>query len=180
MRVAPIGLAYSHDVNLAVSVAARSSEVTHPHRICTECCVIYTRLVVRAMNGGTKKDIARDFACSPFINEKVKDHFKGYAAIEDWKARSASDISSSGFVLSTLEAALWSFFTTSSFQEGALKVVNLGDDADTVGAVYAGLAGAFYGFEAIPTEWVNGLQKKDVIQRISSELVSVANGKNSS
>lgn len=62
-----------------------------------------------------------------------------------------SEIHSSGYVVHMLEVVLWAFFSTSDFQ-GALKVVNLGDDADTVGAVYGGLSGAWYGVEAIPSE----------------------------
>ena len=84
-----------------------------------------------------------------------------------------SDIKSSGYVVHTLEAALWAFLSTSTFQEGALKVVNLGDDADTVGAVYGGLSGAWYGIDAIPNEWIEGLQAKSVLDVVVDEVVKL-------
>ena len=56
-------------------------------------------------------------------------------------------------MIHTLEAALWAFHTTDTFRDGALKVVNLGEDADTTGAVYGQIAGAFYGEDGIPAEW---------------------------
>lgn len=84
-----------------------------------------------------------------------------------------SEIKSSGYVVHTLEAALWAFFSTSTFQEGALKVVNLGDDADTVGAVYGGLSGAWYGIEAIPNEWIEGLQAKSMLEEVVGGVVEL-------
>lgn len=82
-----------------------------------------------------------------------------------------TEIQSSGYVVATLEAAVWAFFTTGGFREGALKVVNLGDDADTVGAVYGGLAGAFYGVEDVPAEWMGGLMRRDLVDGVVEGVV---------
>ena len=84
-----------------------------------------------------------------------------------------SEIQSSGYVVHTLEAALWAFFSTSTFQEGALKAVNLGDDADTVGAIYGGLSGAWYGIEVIPNEWIEGLQAKSMLDEVAEGVVKL-------
>lgn len=65
------------------------------------------------------------------------------------------------------------FFSTPTFQEGALKVVNLGDDADTVGAVSGGLSGAWYGVEAIPNEWIEGLQAKTMLDEVVEGVVKL-------
>lgn len=83
------------------------------------------------------------------------------------------EIKSTGFVVDTLEAALWGFFTTDGFREGALKVVNLGGDADTVGAVYGGLAGSFYGVESLPAEWMDGLVRKDLVEGVVEGVVGL-------
>ena len=67
------------------------------------------------------------------------------------------DISLSDYVIHSLKASLWAFFSTKTFYDSALKVMNLGDNTDTVEAIYDGVAGAFYGLEAIQEEWLNTL-----------------------
>jgi ADP-ribosyl-[dinitrogen reductase] hydrolase len=173
MRVAPIGLFYFRDLDMALSNAALSSDATHPYPTCAECCVIYTRAIVSALHGATKEKLATEIANTQLRDPKLSHRLEGYKSLEEWHTRDESDIKSSGYVVSTLEASLWAFFSTSTFQEGALRVVNLGDDADTVGAVYGGIAGAFYGVEAIPEKWIEGLQKKEVVDEIASGLASL-------
>ena len=80
---------------------------------------------------------------------------------------------SSGYVVDTLEAAVWSLITTSSFEEALLKAVNLGEDSDTVGAVTGGLAGLFYGFDSIPPEWLAAIQRKDWIVQMCEAPMKV-------
>ena len=73
-------------------------------------------------------------------------------------------IKSSGYVVDTLEAALWCLLTTNTYCECVLKAVNLGGDTDTVAAVAGGLAGALYGYDTIPKEWLNTLKKRAYIE----------------
>lgn len=81
----------------------------------------------------------------------------------------------SGYVVKTLEAALWAFFNSSSFKEGCLMVSNLGGDADTTAAVYGMLAGAFYGLEGIPKEWRDKIALQDFISPLCEELIRLGN-----
>lgn len=90
-----------------------------------------------------------------------------------YAAVAVNEIKSTGFVVDTLEAALWAFFTTDGFEEGALKVVNLGDNADTIGAVYGGLAGRVYGVEGLPWEWLDGLVRRDLVDGIVEGVVNL-------
>jgi hypothetical protein len=83
------------------------------------------------------------------------------------------DIRSTGYVIDTLEAAVWCLLTTNSYKECVLKAVNLGDDTDTVAAVAGGLAGALYGLEGIPQEWLDTLIKREYIEAMC-ERASVA------
>src|SRR5204862_6222436 len=84
------------------------------------------------------------------------------------------EIRGSGYVIHTLEAALWAFHTTDDFRTGALKVVNLGEDADSTGAVYGQIAGAFYGADGIPAEWRDKLAMRELIERRAAELHALA------
>lgn len=79
-------------------------------------------------------------------------------------------IRGSGYVVESLEAALWAFSWSSSFEEGLPLAVNLGDDADTTGAVYGQIAGAYYGAAAIPAAWIEKLAMKPLIEGLSDRL----------
>ncbi len=79
-------------------------------------------------------------------------------------------IRGTGYVVASLEAALWAFARGESFEEGTLLAVNLGDDADTTGAVYGQLAGAFYGEDNIPTRWLERLHLRAAIAEMAERL----------
>jgi ADP-ribosylglycohydrolase len=76
-------------------------------------------------------------------------------------------------VVKSLEAALWAFYHSRSFREGCLLAVNLGDDADTTGAVYGQLAGAFYGESGIPESWRSQLAHSHLIESMADQLFSL-------
>lgn len=80
------------------------------------------------------------------------------------------DIRSSGYTVHTLEAAAWSFLTTESYEEAVVRAANLGEDADTVAAVCGALAGAYYGYAAIPERWRKQLQAEARIREIALAL----------
>jgi hypothetical protein len=87
-----------------------------------------------------------------------------------FRHRDASSLRASGYVVHTLEAALWAFHETGTFRDGALLAVNLGEDADTTGAVYGQLAGAYYGIDAIPADWRARLARRDEIVSLATAL----------
>jgi len=82
------------------------------------------------------------------------------------------EIRGTGHVVRSLEAALWAFSRGKNFRDGALLAVNLGDDADTTGAIYGQLAGAFYGVKAIPRQWRELLASKEIITSLAQALSS--------
>ena len=79
-----------------------------------------------------------------------------------------------GYVVQALEAALWAFHSSDNFRDGALRAVNLGEDADTTGAIYGQLAGAYYGMEAIPATWRARLSRLDEIRQLADGLLELA------
>ncbi len=88
--------------------------------------------------------------------------------------RSPPEIKGTGHVVRSLEAALWAFYHGDSFREGCLLAVNLGDDADTTGAVYGQLAGAFYGELGIPQTWRSKLAHRELIESFAGQLLSLS------
>jgi ADP-ribosylglycohydrolase len=90
-----------------------------------------------------------------------------------YKTKNASQIRASGYVLHTLEAALWAFWNSSCFEEGCLKAVNLGEDADTTGAVFGQLAGAYYGERLLPFKWIKKLKESHIFYLKAQELKEV-------
>lgn len=81
------------------------------------------------------------------------------------------EVNNSGWAVSTLQAALWAFETTESFEDGMIAAVNLGGDADTIGAVYGQIAGAFYGFDAIPERWLAAVKDRSQLNELIESLI---------
>ena len=83
------------------------------------------------------------------------------------------EIKSSGYVVDTLEASVWSLLTTGSYADAVLRAVNLGEDTDTTGAVTGALAGLLYGYDAIPRDWVQALARREEIEALGRKLKEV-------
>jgi ADP-ribosyl-[dinitrogen reductase] hydrolase len=156
MRLSPVAVRHHADEAIAMTVARRQSEATHAAEACVEACAWYSRLLVRAING-----VPRSELLSP-------DAWEGPVEISatiagGWRAKPREAIRSSGYVVHTLEAALWCVAQAESFEEAVVIAVNLADDADTVGAVTGQLAGALWGASAIPDRWRRILAWEDKI-----------------
>ncbi len=95
-------------------------------------------------------------------------------ARDSFKVLEPPEIKGSGYVVKSLEAALWAFYKTNSFKEGCLAAANLGDDADTTGAVFGQIAGAFYGEEGIPATWAKRLAHRSVIESLAGRLFEMS------
>ncbi|KAF3911471.1 hypothetical protein ABW20_dc0106116 [Dactylellina cionopaga] len=174
MRTVPIGLFYhSSPTEDIIKYSHAASELTHPYPTNGEACAVYNILVAYALSSSsstpTKSQMFAKFKSFEFTDPTLRERFAVYDSLGDVESRDVDLISSSGYVVDSLEAALWAFFTTGSWDEGALKVVNL----DTVGAIYGGLAGAYYGFEAIKPKWIEELLKREVVEKIANDLYRV-------
>lgn len=129
------------------------SRLTHAHEISLKSCEIY----IKVARGLLKKDSIMDIIVA--LNEAEPfERLKHINILEE------HEIASTGYVVHTLEAALWCLATTKSFRECVLKAVNLGDDTDTTAAVAGGLAGIVYGYEGIPVGWIKKLRAKELIE----------------
>lgn len=186
MRVAPIGVAFHADVDTAMRFARQQGDITHPHPACGDACVVYTRLLAEVLQKSgsnpahLKVELAKTVANMDISDRTLRERLRSRCPpdskdpLEAWSEDSTPKMKSTGWVVDTLDAALWAFFTTDTFKEGALKAVNLGGDSDSVGAVYGGLAGAFYGRDAIPERWREGILEKKMVATIVEQLVGVS------
>ena len=91
-----------------------------------------------------------------------------------FKEKNPPEIRGTGYVVESLEAALWAFYNNDTFEQGLIAAVNLGDDADTTGAVYGQIAGAYYGVDAIPGRWLEQITDPEGITYIAEALYDMA------
>jgi ADP-ribosyl-[dinitrogen reductase] hydrolase len=172
MRLAPIPMFYADDPARAIEMAADSSRTTHGAQEAVDGCRYLAALIVGALNGASKQELLSDFY-SP-----VKSYWDAHPlapgihaiAAGSYRRKEPPEIHGTGYVVKSLEAALWAFHKTDSFRDGCLLAANLGDDADTTAAVYGQLAGAFYGESGIPQSWLDKLVKRHLIAFLADRL----------
>ncbi len=176
MRLAPVPLFYAYQPHEALEKSAESSRTTHGAQTAIDACRYLSDLLVGALQGASKEDLLAPFY-SPILNywqqQPLVSELAEVAA-GSFKQRQPPQIRGTGYVVKSLEAALWAFYHSNSFQEGCLLAVNLGDDADTTGAVYGQLAGAFYGEFAIPQQWRTRLAHSFLIESLADQLFELS------
>ena len=172
MRLAPVPLSYARDASEAVRLAAESSRTTHAAPEAIDACRYFAALIVGALRGQDKSELLASQFAPEGVDWRAVPLAPAIARIADgsFKNRGEDEIRASGYVVHTLEAALWAFFNSETFQDGALLAVNLGEDADTTGAVYGQLAGAYYGVDAIPEGWRGRIAMGAEIESLASRL----------
>lgn len=172
MRLAPVVIWYADDPAMAMARAAESSLTTHGAASAVDACRYFAGLLIGALRGVSKEELLSP-RWSPVPDAWSLEPLS--LAIDDvaagsFRTKAAGDIRGSGYVVESLEAALWAFHSTSSFEEGALAAANLGNDADTTAAVFGQLAGAYYGVHAIPGSWRMRLARRGMLMEFADRL----------
>lgn len=176
MRLAPVVIFYHNNPAELLNYSALSSKTTHSAPQCIDACIYMAAIIAGAIKGLHKEELLSTSFINTFygtdlsIDSSVKEILNG-----SFKHKQPPQIYGSGYVIKTLEAALWAFYTTNDFKSGALKVVNLGDDADTTGAVYGQIAGAYYGISGIPEKWLQKIYRSFDMEIIAECLYRLAN-----
>lgn len=172
MRLAPMPMFYAGNPREAIEKSGESSKTTHSAQAAVDACRYFGALIVGALNGEDKETLLSDHYCP--VSGYWRDHPLtpeiGEIAAGSFKHKQPPEIRGTGYVVQSLEAALWAFFHSHSFEEGCLMAVNLGDDADTTGAIYGQIAGAYYGDKEIPVSWRKKITELDFIITLSSTL----------
>ena len=176
MRLAPVPLAFARDPRNAIQFAGESSRTTHGAPRALDACRYYAGLIVGALQGVGKTELLSPLYCpvSGLWKHEPLDSRVAEIAEGSFREKEPPAIRGGGYVIEALEAALWAFDRTDSFRDGVLLAVNLGDDADTVGAIYGQLAGAYYGVGAIPDEWRAELAKRELLRGYADLLLALA------
>jgi ADP-ribosyl-[dinitrogen reductase] hydrolase len=152
------------DTQRAVALARAQSAVTHAAEECLDAAEVLARVLAAAIDGECIKSLSGAERAG-LASSSARAIAKGA-----WRGKARARIRSSGYVIDTLEAALWAVGSSDNFSEAVLKAVNLGDDADTVGAVTAQIAGAIWGYSAIPERWTARLAWKDRLVETATAL----------
>jgi ADP-ribosyl-[dinitrogen reductase] hydrolase len=172
MRLAPVPLFFATDPLEAIERSGDSSRTTHAAPAAVDACRYLGALLVGAVAGVPKGELLEP-NWSPirrYWEERSLLPEVAEVAAGSFVRREPPAIRGSGYVVRSLDAALWALYRTDSFRAGALAAVNLGEDADTTGAVYGQLGGALYGADAIPAEWRAKLALRETIERLADGL----------
>jgi len=174
MRLAPVPVFFHRDTDLAVHMSGESSRTTHALPICVDACRYFGALLVSALSG-TSRDELLDPDSPRVAAARATPLHRAIEKVAEgsFRTKEPPDIRGDGYVARSLEAALWAFDRSSSFREGALLAANLGEDADTTAAIYGQIAGAFYGEEGIPVDWLTKLTMHDEIASLATRLATL-------
>ncbi|WP_301665208.1 ADP-ribosylglycohydrolase family protein [Methanoculleus frigidifontis] len=173
MRLGPVPMFYAGDPARAIELAGESSRTTHALTVTVDACRYFGALIVGALAGAPKQELlAERYApvAGSWQDRPLCDEIDAVAA-GSFLHRDPPEIRGTGYVVNSLEAALWAFSRSSTFAEGCLLAVNLGDDADTTGAVFGQLAGAYYGVEGIPRSWRETIAHRELIETYAERLL---------
>lgn len=165
MRLAPAAMFWSPKVDDVIRYCGESSRTTHGAEECVDACRYLGLILSRGLQGASKDEMlagcGNDVVAAPAIRA---------LAAGNYRQKSVDEIRGSGYVVQSLEAALWCFWKYDSFEESVLAAVNLGEDADTTGAICGQMAGVFYGESGIPRKWVERLVQASEIRAMADRL----------
>lgn len=164
MRLAPVVLFSHPDMNNVHKYAADSSRTTHGAPEAVESCQLFAEIISAALSGKPKNELLQGLQFKPLLEKTAA------IASGAFIAKPEAEIKGSGYCIASLEASLWCFFNTDSFEAAVLRAANLGDDADTTAAITGQIAGAYYGASAIRPDWVEKLSMREDIKEMANKL----------
>jgi len=162
-----------------------SSLLTHPSQIAIDCNRYMAALIIGALQNATKEELLQPMFVPNYL---PKDYWKKFPLREEvlkvvrdcsYKTKSEKEIKNSGFSVAAFEAALWAFFNHGNLMDGLFNIARLGDDSDTVAAIYGQVAGAYYGIDAIPQNFVRKCTFSSLLHVMAGELLAAPDSSNS-
>ena len=174
MRISPvITLLDKYDPSKSFDLINKYTSLTHSHPRSVIASIIYLELLQQLLEYDKLESIENVFKITqnmyfPILPFKYVDELSTYNDFFNMKLldKQYSELKSSGYVVDTLESAIWCFYYSNSFEDAVLKAVNLGGDTDTIASITGSLAGIYYGYDSIPKKWINKIIKKDYIDTL--------------
>ena len=179
MRILPVAL-YAYSKNLDdISIRKLANEVsslTHAHEISRLGCYIYVQFIICLLKGNTKQEAYKHIQGLDYRSFTV-DSMNRYTRIldEQIEVQILDNIKSTGYIVDTLECAMWIFMNAQHYKEAIIASANIGGDTDTIGAIVGSMAGIYYGFEDIPSSWLDKLQRKDYLMELVDRFYKSVN-----
>lgn len=173
MRLAPVVMFHCDSPAEAIRLAGESSRTTHAAAAAVDACRYFAGLLVGALLGESRERLLAPMyhPDGHWEDGELVTEVEQVAA-GSFRHREPPSIRGTGYVVRSLEAALWAFARAENFRDGCLAAVNLGDDADTTGAVFGQIAGAYWGMTGIPDEWLERLWGAEEIIEIAERIFS--------
>lgn len=183
MRMLPI-VYYLHYIDLdyetKIEIIKSYSSLTHGHEVSILGCTIYYDYMSYLLKGLDKVDAYLELDIEKYREYFSEDSIERYRRIlkHELKELGEDEIKSTGYVVDTLEAAIWVTLNTNTYEEAIIEAVSLGDDTDTIGAITGSMVGTIYGIESIPDRWLSKLKNKEYIKNLVIGYSDVLNDNN--
>lgn len=168
MRLAPVPMRYAGNMDAVIRYSGDSSRTTHAAAEAVDASKLYGVMIAMALAGEPKEEIL--FATGRYLDAGSLSPRIAAIAAGDYRDKSIDQIQGSGYVVESLEAALWCFWHADSYKNTVLDAVNLGRDADTTAAVVGQVAGAYYGLASIPTGWLEKIAMRGEIESLAEGI----------
>ena len=169
MRLAPVPMYFYPDLTATIEFSAQSSRTTHGAEEAVDACRLFGSIIFKALAGQTKQEILFGEHSHETLGKPLSANIQEIV-LGKYFEKTESEIVGNGYVVKSLEAALWCFFHSDNFRDAILRAANLGDDADTTAAICGQIAGAFYGIEGIPISWKAKLAQYDLVLSLAESL----------
>jgi ADP-ribosyl-[dinitrogen reductase] hydrolase len=169
MRCAPVALRFRGDLTTLDQASRDTARITHADARCQSAAVAINRSIAHLLDGASADALIESVL--PAIADKETSD-----ALRKTPGLAREQVRSGGFVLDTMQAALWSLLQHRDLEATVVEAVGLGADTDTTGAVAGALAGALCGASAIPERWISQVQYRDELTQLADRLLELSEG----
>jgi len=168
MRCPPLAVAHSADADTLIEVSRQSSRITHADPRCTDGCAVLNRTIAALSRDESNPLQSALDHVRPDASGELVDALEPVA-----EGRKPETLSTSGYVVHSLQTALYDGLNADSAEDAVVTTVNRGGDADTIGAIAGAVAGARFGASGLPQRWLSAIDERDELTRLARRLAEL-------